>query len=124
MRWENGEFEPRSNDIQKLCEVLGCTESELLNGEVKQEFEVKILMGVKSLSGLAGVEVLDNSFFYGVQDDKPQIHLTGKINIATPEKRKAAAAEILKTFWAACWMYDNRDKAEENGLQNFPENLQ
>ena len=30
--WEKGLREPRSSDILKLCEVLGCTESELLNG--------------------------------------------------------------------------------------------
>ena len=31
-RWENGHFEPKVSIIKKLCEVLGCTESELLNG--------------------------------------------------------------------------------------------
>ena len=72
-------------------------------------------MGVKSLSGLAGVEVADNSFFFGVQDDKPQIYLAGKVNIGTPEERKNAAAELMKKFGAACWMFDHKDKAEEQG---------
>ena len=31
-RWENGHFEPNATSIKKLCEVLHCTESELLNG--------------------------------------------------------------------------------------------
>ena len=31
-RWENGTREPRASDITKLCAILGCTESELLNG--------------------------------------------------------------------------------------------
>ncbi len=73
------------------------------------------------MTGLAGAEVLDNSFFYGVQDDKPQIHLAGKVLIGTQEDRVKAAAEILKTFWAACWMYDNKKKAEENGLPDLSE---
>ena len=30
--WEKGIREPRLSDMAKLCEVLGCTESELLNG--------------------------------------------------------------------------------------------
>ena len=30
--WERGVREPRLSDMAKLCEVLGCTESELLNG--------------------------------------------------------------------------------------------
>ena len=113
-RWENGEFDPRSNDLLKLCEVLGCTESELLNGSGQQEFEVKILMGVKSLTGLAGAEVLDNTFFYGVEDGKPQIHIAGRVNIGTPEERKNALNEIIKKFNAACWMFDHKGKAEEN----------
>ena len=31
-RWETGVRTPRIEEIKKLCEVLGCTESELLNG--------------------------------------------------------------------------------------------
>ena len=111
-RWENGDFEPRSNDLQRLCEALGCTEAELLNGPAKQEFEVKILMGVKSLAGLAGVAVADNSFLYGVQDDEPQIHLAGKVRIDTPELSEKARALILKKFDAACRMFDMKDKIE------------
>ena len=111
-RWEAGDFEPRSNDLLKLCEILGCTETELLNGPAKQEFEVKIVMGVKNLTGLAGIEVMDNSFLYGVQDDEPQIHLAGKVRIDTPELRAKARELILKKFDAACRMFDLKDKIE------------
>ena len=31
-RWENGHFEPKASVIRQLCEVLDCTEAELLNG--------------------------------------------------------------------------------------------
>ena len=111
-RWETGDFEPRSNDLIKLCEILGCTEGELLNSPTRQEFEVKIVMGVKSLTGLAGVEVMDNSFLYGVQDDAPQIHLAGKVRIDTLELREKARALILKKFDAACRMFDRKDEIE------------
>ncbi len=111
-RWETGDFEPRSNDLLKLCEILGCTETELLNGPAKQEFEVKIVMGVKNLTGLAGIEVMDNTFLYGVQDDEPQIHLAGKVRIDTPELRAKARDLILKKFDAACRMFDLKDKIE------------
>lgn len=120
-QWENGVYIPKMMKLKRLAEALNVTEAELLNGPAKQEFEVKILMGVKSLAGLAGVEALDNSFLYGVQDDKPQILLTGKVLIGTQEERAKAAAEILKKFWAACWMYDNKKKAEENGLPDLSE---
>lgn len=111
-RWEANLREPRSSDIVKLCEVLQCTEAELLNGPARQEFEVKIVMGVKSLTGLAGVEVASNSFIYGVDDSEPQIVLAGKVLIGTPEEREKALAEIIRKFKAACWMFDHKAEAQ------------
>ena len=67
---------------------------------------------MKSLTGLAEVEVMDNSFLYGVQDDEPQIHLAGKVRIDTPELRAKARELILKKFDAACRMFDLKDKIE------------
>ena len=111
LRWEYGTREPKASEIQKLAKALGVTEAELLNGPANQELDVKILMGVKSLTGLAGIEVANNSFIYGVQDDEPQIVLAGKVRIDTPEQRKNALAEIISKFKKACWMYDHRDEA-------------
>lgn len=42
--WEKGTREPRSSDIAKLCEVLGCTESELLNGSATQTWELRLVV--------------------------------------------------------------------------------
>ncbi|MBQ7214763.1 MAG: helix-turn-helix transcriptional regulator [Synergistaceae bacterium] len=42
--WEKGTREPRSSDIAKLCEVLGCTESELLNGPASQTWELRLVV--------------------------------------------------------------------------------
>ncbi len=110
-RYERGEMEPSLKIAHVIAEVLGCTEAELLNGPANQELDVKILMGVKSLTGLAGIEVANNSFIYGVQDDEPQIVLAGKVRIDTPEQRENALAEIISKFKKACWMYDHRDEA-------------
>lgn len=112
-RYERGVISPSAETALKIARALGVTVDELMDGSSRQEFEVKILMGVKSLAGLAGVEVADNSFFYGVQDDKPQIHFAGKINIGTPEDRASALAELTKKFWAACWMFDHKNNAEQ-----------
>ena len=111
-RWETNTREPRISDLVRLCEVLQCSEADLLNGSGQQEFEVKIVMGVKSLTGLAGVEVASNSFIYGVQDDEPQIVMAGKVRIDTPENREKALAEIIRKFKAACWMFDHKGNAE------------
>ena len=111
-RWEKGTQVPRADELVRLAEALGCTEADLLNGKVKQEFEVKILMGVKSLSNVAGLEITDNSFFFGIDDEKPQIHIGGKINIETPEDRAKARKQLLDSFLKACWMYDHKGEAE------------
>ncbi|MBR2208973.1 MAG: helix-turn-helix transcriptional regulator [Synergistaceae bacterium] len=111
-KWENGSYSPRVSELQKICTVLGCTEAELLNGTIKQEFEVKILMGVKSLSNVAGLEIKDDSFFYGVDDEKPQIHIGGKINIGTQQERDEALKKIIANFHKACWMFDHKSEAE------------
>ena len=43
-RWENGHFEPKASVIKRLCEVLNCTETELLSGPTSQEWELKLLV--------------------------------------------------------------------------------
>ena len=111
-QWENGVYIPKTPKLKKLAEAFSVTETDLLNGPAKQEFEVKIVMGVKNLTGLAGIEVMDNTFLYGVQDDEPQIHLAGKVRIDTPELRAKARDLILKKFDAACRMFDLKDKIE------------
>ena len=52
-RWESGEVIPRISEIRQLCEVLGCTESELLNGPSTDNWELKVLVNKK------GVETVD-----------------------------------------------------------------
>lgn len=111
-QWENGIYIPKTPKLKKLAEALNITEAELLNGPAKQEFEVKIVMGVKNLTGAAGIEIADNTFLYGVQDDEPQIHIAGKVRIDTPEMREKARELILKKFDAACRMFDLKDKIE------------
>lgn len=111
-RYERGVISPTTETAQKIAQALGVTVDELLNGPTKQEFEVKILMGVKSLTGLAGVEVASNTFFYGVDDNEPQIVMAGKVRIDTQEEREKALAEIIRKFKAACWMFDHKENAE------------
>lgn len=110
--YERGEMEPSLKNAHVIAEILGCTEAELLNGQSKQEFEVKIVMGVKSVSGLAGIAVDSNEFYYGVNDEEPEIHMAGRVSIATPEERENALAEIIKKFKTACWMFDHKAEAQ------------
>ena len=41
-RWENGHFEPKASMIKKLCECLGCSETELLNGSQDNRIELVV----------------------------------------------------------------------------------
>ena len=111
-RYERGEVVPSTEMAQKIAKALNISVDELINGSVKQEFEVKIFMGVKNLPNVAGIEISNNAFFFGIDDSEPQIHLGGKVVIGTLEERKEAAEKILKKFWEACWMYDHKDEAE------------
>ena len=110
-RYERGESTPTLETAKKIATSLGINMDVLLNGTVKQEFEVKILMGVKSLANVAGLEIKDDSFFYGVDDEKPEIHIGGRVNIATIEDREKALKKITESFLRACWMFDHRDEA-------------
>ena len=112
-RWEAGDFEPRSHDIVQLCKILNCSEAELLNGPTKQEFEVKIIMGVKNLPNATGMEVKENSCTYGIDETKPLIHMAlNNADIGTPEKREDVFKKLVAGFLKACWMNDHRGEAE------------
>ncbi|MBR1658118.1 MAG: helix-turn-helix transcriptional regulator [Synergistaceae bacterium] len=112
-RYERGEMEPSLKIAHVISEVLGCTEAELLNGAAKQEFEVKIVMGVKSLSNATGIEIKDDSLVYGIDDEKSRICLgNGMIDVSTLEQRKDALRKIISKFQKACWMLDHKDETE------------
>ena len=49
--WERNVYQPRASDIKKLCEVLGVTEAELLNGPTQEKFTVELEF-VKTLEGV------------------------------------------------------------------------
>ena len=42
--WEKGLREPRMSDIQKLCEIFNCTETELLNGPAEDKWELRLVI--------------------------------------------------------------------------------
>lgn len=112
LRWEYGKREPKASELQKIADALNVTEAELLNPPSKQEFDVKILMGVKSLTPSSGFEINDDCFIYGIDDSKPLITFSGKIRIDTPEQRKNALDEIIRKFKVACCLFDKKAEIE------------
>lgn len=74
-RWEKGERQPRINEIQRLCEIFECTQSELLNGQSPDNWELRVLVNKK------GVETVDmttskSSAVLNVSDDAMAITLS------------------------------------------------
>ena len=43
-RWENGHFEPKASVIKELCTHLHCTESELLNGAKRNDWDLRLVI--------------------------------------------------------------------------------
>jgi transcriptional regulator with XRE-family HTH domain len=68
-RWEAGEREPRASDITKLCEVLGCSESELINGPQKKEFRINIVWLEKGDEDVENLAIKANDFNVGIRSD-------------------------------------------------------
>ena len=112
-RYEREVVTPSIEVAKKVAEALNVSLDELLNGPTKQEFEVKIIMGVKNLPNATGIEIKDDSLVYGVDDEKSRICLgSGMINVGTLEQRKDALMKIITKFQKACWMLDHKDETE------------
>ena len=112
-RYERGVISPNTDTALKIAQALGVTVDELLNGSANQEFEVKIIMGVKNLPNATGMEVKENTCTYGIDDTKPLIHMAlNNADIGTPEKREDVFKKLVAGFLKACWMNDHRGEAE------------
>ena len=97
-RWENGHFEPKASVIKKLCEVLGCTESELLNGPAEDSWELRLVM---KKAGDPQKGVLDmtnrnsNAALY-IEDDQMAITLTAGYDLWSDDAKFEDLLEQLR----------------------------
>ncbi|GHT01124.1 hypothetical protein AGMMS50276_28490 [Synergistales bacterium] len=94
-RWENNLREPRASDIQKLCEVLGCSERELLNGPQEEVFKVELRF-------VHGREEIDEEMKTNgvslVMGDDGFLGIAGGKIVKDEEDAKSVAAEVLKNL--------------------------
>ena len=51
-RMENNKSQPRASDLEKIAVALGCTVSELLNGQQKNEWKINIAWEVDDMNAL------------------------------------------------------------------------
>jgi len=68
LRYESGEREPRASDIKRLCEVLGVSEDELLNGPKRNGLKFTIIWEVDE--EMTSMAVKENEFKIGFGDQE------------------------------------------------------
>ena len=82
-RWENGHFEPKASMIKKMCEMLGCTESELLNASQEDKAELVISWNWEDMK--KGEMKMEDNKFKLVLGEDGQIGINGMGRITSLE---------------------------------------
>ena len=77
-RWENGTREPKASDIVRLCEIFYCNETELLNGPVSNDWELRIRIAKEGVIEVSGLETVAD---INVGDNGIAITLSGNYDL-------------------------------------------
>jgi transcriptional regulator with XRE-family HTH domain len=93
-RWEQGKGEPRPSDIKKLCEILGVSEAELLNGPAKNELKIEFVWEVEDVDVM---NIESNKFNFGFRGN--DVLLWGAM--PDDEDDESVAAAIVRQIRAA-----------------------
>ena len=88
-RWENGHFEPNASTIKKLCEILHCTESELLNGS--DDGRIKVTLSYNWDDFKKGEINMNKSEFKLILGDNGEVGINGSMIV----KSRSAIEEII-----------------------------
>ena len=91
--WEQGLREPRLSDMKKLCEVLGCSELELLNGPSSENWELRLL--VKN-EGVIDMTTSKSSAVLNVGDDAMAITLSAGYDLWEDDAKFEELIEQLR----------------------------
>lgn len=87
-RWETGLFEPNASTMRKLCEILHCTEAEILNGSDEQ---IKVTLSYNWEDFKKGEINMSESKFNLVLGDNGEVGINGSMII----KSRSAIEEII-----------------------------
>ena len=80
-RWENGHFEPNASTIKKLCEILHCTESEILNG--LDDGQVKVTLSYNWEDFKKGEINMDIEKFDVILSDSGMVGINGAMRVSS-----------------------------------------
>ena len=88
-RWENGHFEPNASTIKKLCEILHCTESEIING--LDDNQIKVTLSYNWEDFKKGEINMNRSEFKLILGDNGEVGINGSMIV----KSRSAIEEII-----------------------------
>ena len=87
-RWETGLFEPNASTMRKLCEILHCTEAEILNGSDEQ---IKVTLSYNWEDFKKGEINMNRSEFKLILGDNGEVGINGSMIV----KSRSAIEEII-----------------------------
>ena len=93
-RWENGHFEPNASTIKKLCEILHCTESEILNGP--NDNKIKVTLSYNWQEFKEGEINMSESKFNLVLGDNGEVGINGSMKVTSKSAIDEVIARIRK----------------------------
>ena len=86
-RWENAERQPRLEEIKKLAEVLHVSESELLNGSARNEWELRLVVSKTKEGGTIDMTSSKSSAVLNISDDAMAITLSAPYELWSDDSK-------------------------------------
>ncbi|MBR0232756.1 MAG: helix-turn-helix transcriptional regulator [Synergistaceae bacterium] len=88
-RWETNLREPRATEIIRLCEIFGCSESDLLKNNCEKNWELKLVIskGKKLSKGVIDLTGNTSSATLEMADDAMGITLSAGYDIWSNEAK-------------------------------------
>ena len=99
-RWESGQREPRASEIVRLCEVLGVSEAELLNGPAEETREFTLIYDREGDLRMEVLNMAANAPEQRVMSVSPQ-RIAAMVNIKTANLEREEAKKLMLDEMAA-----------------------
>ena len=99
-RWESGQREPRASEIVRLCEVLGVSEAELLNGPAEETREFTLIYDREGDLRMEVLNMAANAPEQRVMSVSPQ-RIAAMVNIKTANLDREEAKKLMLDEMAA-----------------------
>ena len=93
-RWEVYDGQPQANEIKKLCEVLHCTESELLNGQKRNDWDLRLVIAREGEE--IDMTTMEPDATLSIKDKTMTVSLTAGYDLWEDDAKFDGLIEMLK----------------------------